>query len=52
MHLATAGRNPTVRIYALNIEELIAIARSRLTRGLTTEECQKYLHVEACSAIP
>ena len=26
--------------------ELVALARSRLSRSLTTEECQKYLHLE------
>ncbi|HSM70397.1 MAG TPA: BTAD domain-containing putative transcriptional regulator [Anaerolineales bacterium] len=37
-----------VRIYLLNVEELIELAKSRLTRSLTTEECQQYLHVEQC----
>jgi WD40 repeat protein len=46
--LATSSADGTVRVYLLNIEELIALARSRVTRALTTEECQKYLHVEAC----
>jgi WD40 repeat protein len=49
-HLATAGNDGTARIYLLDIEELIALAKSRLTRSLTTEECKKYLHVEACPA--
>jgi hypothetical protein len=31
---------------------LIALAKSRVTRSLTTEECQQYLHVEACPAEP
>jgi len=46
--LVTASTDGTVRIYALNLEDLIALAKSRVTRSLTTEECQKYLHVEAC----
>ena len=29
-----------------------ALARSRLTRTLTPEECRQYLHVEACPAGP
>jgi hypothetical protein len=37
-----------VRVYLLSIEELVALARSRLTRGLTDEECQQYLHVDTC----
>ena len=36
-----------VRIYTLDIDELIAIAESRLTRDLTDAECQQY--VGACA---
>jgi WD40 repeat protein len=46
--LATATRDGTARILLLQIDELIALAKSRLTRSLTLEECQRYLHVEAC----
>jgi WD40 repeat protein/energy-coupling factor transporter ATP-binding protein EcfA2 len=38
------------RGYYLDTKDLIALARSRLIRGLTTAECKKYLHVEACPA--
>jgi WD40 repeat protein len=48
--VVSVGRDHVVRIYELNIEELIAIARSRLTRDLTQNECQKYLHMETCPA--
>jgi hypothetical protein len=41
-----------VYVYLLKIEELIALAKSRVTRSLTTEEYQKYLHVEVCPAAP
>ena len=41
-----------VRVYALQMEDLVALAKSRLTRSLTTEECQKYLHVEQCPLEP
>jgi WD40 repeat protein len=50
--LASAGRNPTARVYTLSIEELVAIAQSRLTRSLTAEECQKFLHVVVCPNNP
>jgi WD40 repeat protein/serine/threonine protein kinase len=50
--LATAGTDGMVRLYVLPIEELVALARSRVTRSLTTEECQQYLHVEECPAVP
>jgi WD40 repeat protein len=38
----------TTRVYTLRIEDLMAIARSRLTRSFTLEECQKYLHQATC----
>ncbi len=50
--LASAGRNPIARVYTLRIEELVAIAQSRLTRSLTAEECQKFLHVAVCPNNP
>jgi WD40 repeat protein len=49
-HLATTSRDGTIRVYALNIKDLIKIALSHLTRSLTPQECQKYLHVPTCPA--
>jgi WD40 repeat protein len=46
--LATFSDDSTVRVYVLPIEELVALARTRVTRTLTTDECQKYLHLEKC----
>jgi WD40 repeat protein/DNA-binding SARP family transcriptional activator len=51
-HLATAGTDGTARIYTLRIEDLVEVARSRVTRTLTTEECRKYLHLEQCPSAP
>jgi WD40 repeat protein/transcriptional regulator with XRE-family HTH domain len=48
--LATGSRDGITLVYALRLEDLIKIARSRLTRSLTIEECQKYLHMDACPA--
>jgi WD40 repeat protein/transcriptional regulator with XRE-family HTH domain len=50
--IVATGRDHVVRIYELNTEGLIAIAKSRLTRTWTLEECQKYLHMEACPTEP
>jgi len=50
--IASVGRDHVVHIYELNIEELIGIAQSRLTRGWTNEECQKYLHSATCPSMP
>jgi WD40 repeat protein len=38
----------TVRVYVLPTEDIIALAKSRLTRTLTPEECQQYLHMDTC----
>jgi WD40 repeat protein/transcriptional regulator with XRE-family HTH domain len=46
--LAAASIDGIVRVYALPLEDIIAIAKSRVTRTLTTDECQKYLHVDKC----
>ena len=37
-----------IAIYTLDTDELVEIARSRLTRGFTEEECQLYLQ-RACN---
>lgn len=50
--LATANRDGTFRVYLLKIEDLVALAKRRITRSLAPEECQQYLHVPACPAEP
>ncbi|MCL4299437.1 MAG: protein kinase [Anaerolineae bacterium] len=50
--LATDGEGNTVRIYILPTDELLPLARSRLTRTWTPEECRQYLHQETCPAWP
>ena len=40
--------NQTVQIFALDIDLLKTLARQRLTRSLTTEECQQFLHLDEC----
>jgi WD40 repeat protein len=50
--LATGGTDGAVRVYALRVEDLIKIAQSRVTRSLTTVECQKYLHTDECPTTP
>jgi WD40 repeat protein/DNA-binding SARP family transcriptional activator len=37
-----------IKVLALNVEELVRIANAHLTRSLTAEECQKFLHINAC----
>jgi WD40 repeat protein len=48
--LATAGGDGTARLYTLAVDELTGLARSRVTRPLTVEECRRYLHLEECPA--
>jgi WD40 repeat protein len=50
--LVTASIDNTVRVYALDLAELIEMARGRLTRKLTEAECRRYLHRESCPAEP
>jgi WD40 repeat protein/DNA-binding SARP family transcriptional activator len=50
--IVSVGRDHVIHIYELNIDKLIDIAKSRLTRTLTTEECQKYLHMATCPSTP
>jgi WD40 repeat protein len=46
--LATASEDMMMRIYLLDIEDLIALARTRVTRSLTSEECRQYLQTAIC----
>jgi WD40 repeat protein len=50
--IITTALDGTVRSFVVSTEELVALAQSRLSRSLTTEECQKYLHVEECPERP
>ena len=47
--LATVGGG-IARIWALDIDDLLGIARENVTRSLTDEECRQYLHVDPCPA--
>ena len=46
--LLASGADGRVSEYILSAEDLIAIAQSRLSRELTEEECQTYLHLPMC----
>jgi len=51
-YLASVSLYGALRVYYTQIEDLIAAAKQRVTRSLTTEECQKYLHMDVCPATP
>jgi hypothetical protein len=42
------GEDGTARLYDLELEQLLALARERLTRALTDAECSRYLHRDEC----
>jgi WD40 repeat protein/class 3 adenylate cyclase len=48
--LATASADGTVSLHLLPIDDLRDLARERVTRSLTDEECRQYLHVGKCPA--
>ncbi|HXH97156.1 MAG TPA: BTAD domain-containing putative transcriptional regulator [Gaiellaceae bacterium] len=50
--LVTGSADGTVRIYVLPVDELMAVARSRLTRGWTALECRQYLTTDRCPQRP
>ena len=50
--LAVGSTDGVVRIFLLNLEELVAFARKRVTRELSPWECQKFLHLQQCPPPP
>ena len=49
-YLITSGIDGTVRMFALNLDKLVQLAHDRVTRTLSDQECQQYLHQETCPA--
>jgi WD40 repeat protein len=50
--LATASADRTVRRYVLPIENLLALAQTRLTRWFSPAECDKFFPQVTCPAAP
>lgn len=50
--LATGCDDGMVRLYPLDYNELLKLARSRVSRTLTPEECKQYLHSDHCPLLP
>jgi WD40 repeat protein/DNA-binding SARP family transcriptional activator len=46
--VATASPDGTVAVHLLDVDELVALARDRVTRQLTEEECRRFLRLDAC----
>ena len=47
--LLSAGADGRIQIYAMDIDLLMSLARSRVTRDLSPEDCQKYVHLDEVS---
>ena len=50
--LASASYDRTTRVYAVDLDELVTLAQSRLTRWFTPDECRQYLHTDTCPPKP
>jgi WD40 repeat protein/class 3 adenylate cyclase len=50
--LASVSEDGTLRVSVLALDELIALAESRLTRTWTPEECRQYLRLDTCPPAP
>jgi len=50
--LATASHDGTVQVYAVDIRDLMELARQRLTAHPSEKGCKKYLHVDKCPPVP
>jgi WD40 repeat protein len=50
--LLVIGGDNGVRVYLLKIEDLITLAKTRITREFNSDECQKYLHLDRSSCAP
>lgn len=43
-----ASKDGVTRTFLIEVEELLDLAQSRITRSLTPDECKRFLHLEAC----
>jgi WD40 repeat protein len=48
--LAVASQNTTTGIYLLRFDDVVDLAQRRVTRTLTADECQQFLHVDSCQS--
>ena len=47
---STLGGPGIIRVFALDIDDLLDLARREVTRPITGQECQRYWHADHCSA--
>ena len=46
--LASISDEGKIRVWALDLDDLIGIAEREVTRTFTDEECRQYLHLDGC----
>ena len=46
--LVTRDQDGVLRVWALDLDDLVGLARDRLTRGFTAAECRQYLRLTTC----
>jgi WD40 repeat protein len=46
--LATSSEDGTVALHLLPVDEFVELARTRVTRDLTDDECRQYLRLQHC----
>jgi WD40 repeat protein/DNA-binding SARP family transcriptional activator len=47
--LASLGEDGRTRVWAMDLEDLLDIARDKVTRAMSPEECLQYLHATQCA---
>ncbi len=47
--LVAAENSGRILVWTLDLDRLIEIARGRLTRDFTDDECRTHLHIDSCS---
>jgi WD40 repeat protein len=52
LRLAAGGTDGTVQIYAMDPRLLLDVARNRITRNFTPDECKSYFHSQKCLPQP
>ena len=50
--LATASADKTVQVYAMDVHDLMSLARKYVSAYPSEESCQKYFHVDKCPLVP
>ena len=51
-HIISGSDDNSVRLFSLDLEEVLEQAKKRVTRTLTDDECYRYLHVKPCTNFP